>query len=475
MVMIFNLHLLHWTRRAWRGGCGWSLRVGCGLALLVATAGVQGQNLTREVAADTVRFPVPDIDADWNLVWMPHNCSDANVYVYKDKLYDQLFTRTLGWNGGDGVQTTLLPGGHLFWSFNDSFYGKVNAATRSRSSCNFPRNTIMVQRAGDDGRPGDADSCLVWLADFVNTTRPSADRYYQARTHLRHPKGEKTEAQIKAGDIDQQYLYWAGDGTVVDGQLQVLWAGVYNGTENLMKADNRALAIYSLEGEPGDDSYLSLLSVDHAFFDYDPIGYGQTLWEDEDGHTYLYACYQFKKKADDLLNTSSPVVARSKTHDLRSGWEYYVADTKGVFHWQNTYPTDAEARRSAISSRSVSTAWVFKEGDWYYMTAQGFVFEKQVYILRSRHPWGPFEHCHQLWTMPYVLDKKGKRTYQNYYMPHLHQGLSRTGELVFSTNTDTSDFNDNFNATGSADFYRPYFFRVFNWQAVFDGDPDDDK
>ena len=77
--MIFNLHLLHWTRRAWRGGCGWSLRVGCGLALLVATAGVQGQNLTREVAADTVRFPVPDIDADWNLVWMPHNCSDANV------------------------------------------------------------------------------------------------------------------------------------------------------------------------------------------------------------------------------------------------------------------------------------------------------------------------------------------------------------------------------------------------------------
>ena len=105
--MIFNLHLLHWTRRAWRGGCGWSLRVGCGLALLVATAGVQGQNLTREGAADTVRFPVPDIDADWNLVWMPHNCSDANVYVYKDKLYDQLFTRTLGWNGGDGV--------HSFW------------------------------------------------------------------------------------------------------------------------------------------------------------------------------------------------------------------------------------------------------------------------------------------------------------------------------------------------------------------------
>ena len=448
----------------------------CIPALLLAAMGVRaGDDLTREVEADTVRFPVPVIEEDWNLVWMPHNCSDHNVYVYKDKLYDELFTRTLGWNGGDGVQTTLLPGGNLFWSFNDSFYGRVSASSRARTNSNFPRNTIMVQTPGDDGLPGDKSTNLVWLADYVNTTNPSSSKYYNARTHLRHPKGEKTASQIANGDIDQQYLYWAGDGTVVDGQLQVLWAGVYNGTQNLMKSDNRALAIYSLEGTPGDDTYLSLISVDHNFFEKDPIGYGQTLWEDEDGHTYLYACNQFKKNEGDLLNTSSPVVARSKTHDLRSEWEYYVADAQGNFHWQDTYPTSDEVNRSAISSRSVSTAWVFKEGDWYYMTAQGFVFSKQVYIMRSRYPWGPFEHCHQLWTLPYVLDKKGTRTYQNFYMPHLHPGLSRTGELVFSTNTDAANWNDNFNSTGSADFYRPYFFRVFNWQALFADDPDDDK
>ena len=130
--------------------------------------------------------------------------------------------------------------------------------------------------------------------------------------------------------------------------LQVLWAGVFNGTQNLMQSDNRALAIYSLEGTPGDKNYLKLLSVDHNFFEYDPIGYGNTLWEDEDGHTYLYACNQFKKKADDELNTSSPVVARSQTHDLRSPWEYYVADKNGTFHWQSTYPTSEEVNRSAI-------------------------------------------------------------------------------------------------------------------------------
>ena len=438
------------------------------LLTAIAPALVHAQDMTHEVESDTTRWQVPKVEEAWKLELMPHNNANHNVYVYKDKLYDALFTRSLGWNGGDGVQTTMLPDGNVFWSFNDSFYGRATSATRARGNCNFPRNSIMVQTSGEDGLPGTDDNSLIWLADWVNKTYPSRERYYHCRTHLRHPMGEKTEAEIKAGDIDQQYLYWAGDATVVDGTLQMLWAGVYNGTENLMQSDNRALAIYSLEGKPGDDTYLKLLSVDHSFFEKDPIGYGQTLWEDEDGHTYLYSCNQFKKNEADLLNTSSPVVARTTTHDLRSKWEYYIADANGTFHWQDTYPTAEEVNRSAISSRSVSTAWVFKDGDYYYMTAQGFVFSKQVYIMRSKHPWGPFEECHQLWTMPYVLDKKGKRTYQNFYMPHLHQSLSREGELVFSTNTDAKDWGDNFNSVGSADFYRPFFFRIYNWKAIFD-------
>ncbi len=441
-----------------------------GLLLFGLPAGTFAQgDLTREVEADTMRWPVPHVEADWQLEYLPHNNANHNVYVYKDKLYDGLFTRTLGWNGGDGVQTTALPDGNVFWSFNDSFYGKATgSASRIRQSCNFPRNSIMVQTRGDDGLPGTKSTNLKWLADWVQRGNPSGSGYYHARTHLRHPKGEKTDAQIRSGEIDQTYLYWAGDGTVVDGQLQVLWAGVYNGSENLMQTDNRALAIYSLEGTPGSASYLKLVSVDHSFFEQDPIGYGQTLWEDEDGHTYLYACIQYKKKADDVLNTSSPVVARSQTHDLRSPWEYYVADESGTFRWQSTYPTSDQVNRSAISSRSVSTAWVFKDGDWYYMTAQGFPFGKQVYIMRSRNAFGPFEECHQLWTMPFVLDKLGTRTYQHFYMPHLHQSLSREGELVFSTNTDCKDWGDNFNSRGSADFYRPYFFRIYNWKAIFD-------
>ena len=53
-------------------------------------------------------------------------------------------------------------------------------------------------------------------------------------------------------------------------------------------------------------------------------------------------------------------------------------------------------------------------------------------------------------------------------MQHIHQQLSRQGALVCSTNTDCEEWSDNFNSKGSADFYRPYFFRIYNWKAVFE-------
>ena len=86
--------------------------------------------------------------------------------------------------------TTGLPDGNIFWSFNDSFYGVINE-NRSRGNCSFPRNSIMVQT------PGEKDENLVWLADYVQTNDPNADRYYQVRTHIRHPKATLSDEKIQ--------------------------------------------------------------------------------------------------------------------------------------------------------------------------------------------------------------------------------------------------------------------------------------
>ncbi|WP_287636193.1 DUF5005 domain-containing protein [Bacteroides sp.] len=390
------------------------------------------------------------IDPAWELELMETN---GYVMAFKDKKYDKLFTRTLGWNGGDGVLTTLLPDGNAFWSFNDSFYGVVEGETRARKDCSFPRNSIMVQT------PGDEEENLVWLADFVQTTTPEAPRYYQARTHIRHPKASLSDDKIQEGEIDQDWLYWAGDATVCNNKLQVLWNGVDNtNPDALMGHEGICLATYSLEGTPGDDNYMKLISADHHFNDVDIYGYGSTLWEDEDGHIYLYGSY----------NNYDMIVARTARHDLTSPWEYYVGDEQGNFSWQNTYPTEEEVKRSRIQETDCSMPWVFKKGDTYYMLAQAKWFGREMYIFRSDKPYGPFVDCKRLFGFSDFLDKLGDQTYQNLYMINLHPHLSRNGELVFSTNTDPKNFWDNFNAVGSADYYRPYFYRVYNWERVYE-------
>ena len=298
---------------------------------------------------DAVENVLNNINPAWELELLERN---DYVVAFKDKKYDKLFTRTLGWNGGDGVLTTQLPDGNTFWSFNDSWYGVVDGETRSRdgNKVNFPRNTIMVQT------PGDKEENLVWLADFIQTTDPNAPRYYQARTHIRHPKASKTDEQIQEGDIDQNWLYWAGDATVYNNQLQVLWNGVDNtDEEHQMRHEGICLATYSLEGKPGDENYMKLISVNHHFNDADIYGYGSTLYEDEDGHIYLYGTY-------DNYNI---IVARTATHSLDSPWEYYVCNEEGEYSWQNAYPTQEQVALSKIQETDCSMPWVFKKGDSY--------------------------------------------------------------------------------------------------------------
>lgn len=410
----------------------------------------------------------PDIKPEWDLELMPDATRSGAAVAYKDWKYNKLFTRTRGWNGGDGVLTVGLPDGSVFWTFNDSFYGRVNAADRSRGDCNFPRNSVMLQKA-TDGVLGETEDDLIWLADYVNWTDPSAERYFHCRTHLRHPDGEKTVDEILAGDIDQDRVYWSGDGTIYDGKLQMMWMGT---ASKELRALGTSLATYRLNGTipegyylddipdylPKKGNYLYREKVTHQIND-NAVSYGSTLCEADDGHTYLYG-----------TNGYGVFVARTATHDLYSKWQYYVRPEEGSdFVWQDEYPTKEQMERSQIMENNYqcNMPWVFKDGDYYYMTAQGPYFAREVYIYRSKTPYGPFGEKRLLFVLPGELDKLGPTAYHWLYMVNLHPALSREGELVFTTNSDPDDFWKNFNDPGSADYYRPFFYRVFNWKSLF--------
>lgn len=409
-------------------------------------------------------FAPPHIQNEWNLEEMSADMEADGVYAYKDNLYNSLFTRTLGWNGGDGVLTVGLPGGHVLWTFNDSFYGVVNPEDRSRGNCAFPRNSIMVQSA-ENGVPGTTDENLIWLGKYRQTEDPNKAGYYKIYTHIDHPKAG-TEQSLNGDGIAQDYLYWSGDGSIVDGKLQLIWMGVHTpaGTSDMIN-QNAALAIYSLEGQPGDESYLKLESVDHNWIPENTYGYGSTLWEDKDGHMYLYST-----TGNGQFLGNVPIVARTKGSDLLSGVEYYVPNEDGEMAWQSEYPSQLQAQNSGIApdQGSFSMPWVFEKDGVYYMCAQTFPFGHELDIMRADNPWGPFKDRKRLMSFPNPLDPLQKGEYQNLYMLNLHPALSREGELVISTNTDCSNFGDNFYSPGSADWYRPFFYRIYKWERAFE-------
>jgi hypothetical protein len=102
---------------------------------------------------------------------------------------------------------------------------------------------------------------------------------------------------------------------------------------------------------------------------------------------------------------------------------------------------------------------VFYKDGKYYLVSQQMIFGLDIYILESSTPVGPWTNKRTLYRIP--------EKYTNdiiTYNAFVHHALSREGELVISYNINPVDFNSNFNAPGSADRYRPYFVRVFNWK-----------
>ena len=187
--------------------------------------------------------------------------------------------------------------------------------------------------------------------------------------------------------------------------------------------------------------------------------FGQALCNAGDGHLYLYAA-----KSNNIY------VARTKTLDLGSQWEYYIRNAEtGIMEWQETYPTNAELTRSSIIENGYVAIQptIFCEDGVYYMVSQGGTNSTEVYIYTASSPVGPFDNQKLLFNLPSFIDKVGITTYNAIKQGNTHPELSRNGELVISACTKATATAENYTYAGSADFTRPYFFRIYNWKEVY--------
>ena len=383
----------------------------------------------------------PVLDASWQLTPVTNiGQNDDDIFLYKDGIYNALFTRTLGWTGGDVVFSTSLSDGNTLWLVRDSYFGTVDAETRARTEgSSTVRSSLLLQTSATE---------LVNLGGYVQTTDPDADDYYQG---------------ISVGEAatTKSYLVPALATEGADG-LQVLF-GCYKSTNSRREASY--LNTYSY----GTDGTLHTVAEQPAMLS-NMIGYDDCLWRDEDGHNYILCNYL-------LSGISGVLVARTSTYDLSSPWEYCVRSTQGTLEWTATAPTvSSGTTANEVALRSSMLAnngacqhpQLFRQGDWYYVVGQSYQNGQDVLIWRSQTPYGPYTDVRTLCVVPSRVDKQGSRSYNALTRVVLHMHLSREGEIVFSTAQTAAYTADNYTYPGSADFVRPWFYRVYNWQSLWD-------
>lgn len=414
--------------------------------LLVILAGCNDYDMpvvpyetTEEEPLDWAGEPV--LDASWQLVPVTNiGQNNDNVFLYKDGIYDALFTRTLGWNGGDVVFSTSLSDGRTLWLVRDSYFGSVDAESRARANGNATvRSNLLLQTSQTE---------LVNLGNYVQTENPHAEGYYQG---------------ITVGEAVSTKSYLVPALAMEDNEgLKVLF-GCYKSSNSRREASYVNTYAYSPDGT------LRTLAERPAMIS-NMIGYDDCLWRDDDGHNYMLCSYL-------LSGISGVLVARTATHDITSEWEYYVRTTQGTLEWTATAPTvSSGTTANEVALRSSMLAnngacqhpQLFKQDDWYYVVGQAYQNGQEVLIWRSKTPCGPFADMRTLCVVPSRVDKQGSRSYNALTRVILHPHLSREGEIVFSTAQTAPNSADNYTYPGSADFVRPWFYRVYNWQSLWD-------
>jgi hypothetical protein len=347
-----------------------------------------------------------ELPAAPRLQLLPNNGRwDPRVMVYSDLDYNDYLTRYQDWNGGDGCYTAMLPDGRLLWSFQDSFFGQVSA-DRNRTNNVMRRNAAHLQQ----------------------------DTSLQSFISLNPGSGNQRETWIKYGDApEDQDWYWPGAGQVHNGQFQMLLSHVKKNGDGMWGFAHVStdLAVFDLPS----------MRLNHIVRDKDTnSNYSAGSMRAPDGYTYMYS-------TENGFLTSFMYVARVAGHDLTGNWEYYGPDG-----WSTT-----SVKHNVCND--ITQPNVFYKDGKYYLVSQQILFGLDIYIQESGTPVGPWTNKRTLYHIP---DRYSGDIIS--YNAFVHHALSREGELVISYNINPTDFNSNFNMPGSADRYRPYFVRIFNWK-----------
>lgn len=326
----------------------------------------------------------------------------TQITAVKATYYDSLFTRYKAgeWTGGDVASSMLLPDGSSFWLFGDSFVDTV-----------YP----------DRHRPFDA-----FIHNSIVTTTPAGSFKTFYGGNARNPK--------PFFDTASPIILWPSSAFIDSAQTKVYVLMVTvksTGGGNFgFETVGNTVAILRLSDFKVLDRF--------TFNDTNTIDWSSATLTDS-GYVYIYG-------AESTDNNKFMHVCRTPASNPFKVVEYY--DGTNWFR---------RSKKSARIAKDLSEQYsVFKyQGKYYLLSQQSKFLSADIYLWDAASPTGPFTNKRKIYTTPETTGNIIT------YNATAHPELIQDGKLLVGYCTNSFGSFDIWN---NADYYRPYFIWVSNWQ-----------
>ena len=372
-----------------------------------------------------------------SLLMVATDLDAQQITVERASEWDDLFNRTSGWTGADGIYSIPLSGREnaeapedetTVFVFSDTFVGEVGPDGQRLGGSTLVNNSL-ARLTG----PQPDEKAIVF---GIGGTEQTPDAVFKPST----PNAEPED------------WYWLQDGVAVDGRVYIYALRMGTGNGGVFNFATGGVSLISFPAKNLDLSQQTQVDTPLYWLPGDDRGevyFGAAIMANTaeagapvaDGYVYIYGTQN-----DPFIK--GLVVCRVLPNQLADFGNYRYWDGSG---WSATIEDSVPITDRVSNELSVTP---LSDGR-FVLVFQVDALGREVGIRIGDSPTGPWGPVVPIWTCPEPSADPNGNVYT--YNAKAHPHLSQPGELLISYNVNTFAFLDLFQYAG---IYRPRFIRL---------------